>query len=94
MRDALGEVLGRVTSSSSLYAADMLRSPKNNLRTIDLLYHALGNARISVKRLISYLNEAEPISVIAERENIKVKSEISISKSILTRKSYHGSALV
>lgn len=34
------------------------------------LYQAFGNANISVKRRISYLNEAEPISIIAEEEKI------------------------
>lgn len=51
--------------SSSAWLADMLRSPRNIRRTMERRYHAFGKARISVRRRMSYLNEAEPISVMA-----------------------------
>lgn len=43
-----------------------LMSPKNKRLTIVRRYQAFGNARISVNLLMSYLNEADPISIIAE----------------------------
>lgn len=55
-----------INSSSSLAGTDILRSPKNIRRTMDLLYQALGKAKISVSRRISYLNEADPMSVMVE----------------------------
>lgn len=69
--DSPGEAFcDELISSSSLKGADMLRSPKNILLTIERLYHALGKAKISVNLLMSYLNEAEPISIIAEKKII------------------------
>lgn len=44
----------------------MVWSPKNNLLAMLLRYQARGNARISLRRLMSYLKEAEPISHTAE----------------------------
>lgn len=41
-------------------------SPRNRRLAILLLYQALGNARISLSRRISYLNEADPISQTAD----------------------------
>lgn len=43
-------------------------SPRNRRLAILLLYQALGNARISLSRRISYLNEADPISQTADTE--------------------------
>lgn len=74
------------TSSSSLYVADILKSPKNILRTIDLRYQAFGKARISVNRLISYLNDAEPISIIAVDNQVLIIF-LQFSTRKLTRKS-------
>uniref|UniRef100_A0A8D8XMM4 Uncharacterized protein n=1 Tax=Cacopsylla melanoneura TaxID=428564 RepID=A0A8D8XMM4_9HEMI len=34
------------------------------------LYHALGNARISVRRRMSYLNEADPMSTMVENRMV------------------------
>jgi hypothetical protein len=42
---------------------------------IVLLYHALGNARISVRRRMSYLKEAEPISTIAKKKMKKINNK-------------------
>lgn len=41
---------------------------------MERLYQALGNAKISVSLLISYLKDAEPISIIAEKKHLKQKS--------------------
>lgn len=55
-------------SSPSLNAEPILKSPRNRRRTMLRLYHALGKANISVNLLISYLKEAEPISMIAREK--------------------------
>lgn len=53
------------TNFSGSEGALKLTSPKNKRRTMVRLYQALGNAKISVNLLMSYLNEADPISMIA-----------------------------
>lgn len=52
----------------TLLGTVLVRSPKKSLRTMLRLYQARGNAKISVKRLMSYLNEADPMSTIAKEK--------------------------
>lgn len=53
---------------TSLLGKFTVWSPRNRRLAILLLYQALGNARISLSRRISYLNEADPISQTADGE--------------------------
>lgn len=48
----------------------VLMSPRKRRRTIRRRYHAFGNARISVSRRMSYLNDAVPMSTIVENRTI------------------------
>lgn len=50
----------------SLLGKFMVWSPRNRRLAILLLYQALGKARISLSRRISYLKEADPISQTAD----------------------------
>lgn len=52
----------------SLLGKFIVWSPRKRRLAILLLYQALGNARISLSRRISYLKEAEPMSQTAETE--------------------------
>lgn len=53
---------------TSLLGKFTVWSPRNRRLAILLLYQALGNAKISLSRRISYLNEADPISHTADAE--------------------------
>lgn len=50
----------------------MVWSPRKRRLAILRLYQALGNARISLSRLMSYLKEAEPMSHTAKRRRRNV----------------------
>lgn len=72
-----------------------MRSPKKSLRTMLRLYQARGNAKISVKRLMSYLNEAEPISTMAEKKDeVVILIKYNFISYIFTGKSYSGMTLI
>ena len=45
-------------------------SPRKRRRAILRRYQALGKARISLSRLMSYLKEAEPMSHTAKEESV------------------------
>ena len=63
------QVLSFGSSSSSIISftvASSPRSPRNNLRTMVRRYQAFGKAKISARRLMSYLKRAVPISMIVE----------------------------
>lgn len=56
----------------------MVWSPKNNLLAMLLRYQAWGNARISLRRLMSYLKDAEPISHTASKKKHTLCHELVI----------------
>lgn len=71
-------------SLNTLLGTVLVRSPKKSLRTMLRLYQARGNAKISVNLLISYLNEADPISTMAKKK-ITIISLLKQNKTIISR---------
>ena len=63
-------VKSKVYRPESVSMSPAISSPRNNRLARVLRYQAFGNARISVNLLMSYLKEADPISQIAETNNI------------------------
>lgn len=60
---------------TSLLGKFIVWSPRNRRLAILLLYQALGNARISLRRRISYLKEADPISQTADTQMKFVRTD-------------------
>ena len=59
-----GSPTGVVGASLSVWKEVVFNSPRKSLRTRVRRYQALGKARISDNRLMSYLKDAEPMSMI------------------------------